>query len=413
MQQVEASAEIILARCDLLATFSEEVGCLTRGFATPAMRAVNNQVAQWMRGAGMSVQEDAIGNLLGRYEALASPSKTLLLGSHLDTVRNAGKYDGPLGVLTALQCVARLHQMNRRLPFAIEVYGFADEEGLRYIPYLGSKAVAGGLDAEVLALEDHAGITLASAIAEYGGNPSSLNSCKRRQNELMGYCEVHIEQGPYLEQLGLPVGIVSAIQGQTRARVIFTGTAGHAGTVPASLRRDALTAASEFILAVESYGRRQDLLMATVGQISAYPGASNVIPGRVELSLDVRHSSDTVRLIAVRKLESRARQIAARRGIDVEWSSLQSTASVLCDTQLAGLFEQAVLGQNLRAVYLPSGAGHDAAVMAGLTPSAMLFVRCREGISHNPLESVTLQDVDTAVSVLARFLDLAAERYSE
>lgn len=413
MQQVEASAEIILARCDLLATFSEEAGCLTRGFATPAMRAVNNQVAQWMRGAGMSVQEDAIGNLLGRYEALASPSKTLLLGSHLDTVRNAGKYDGPLGVLTALQCVARLHQMKRRLPFAIEVYGFADEEGLRYIPYLGSKAVAGGLDAEVLALEDHAGITLAGAIAEYGGNPSSLNSCKRRQNELLGYCEVHIEQGPCLEQLGLPVGIVSAIQGQTRARVIFTGTAGHAGTVPASLRRDALTAASEFILAVESYGRRQDLLMATVGQISAYPGASNVIPGRVELSLDVRHSSDTVRLIAVRKLESRARQIAARRGIDVEWSSLQSTASVLCDTQLAGLFEQAVLGQNLRAVYLPSGAGHDAAVMAGLTPSAMLFVRCREGISHNPLESVTLQDVDTAVSVLARFLDLAAERYSE
>jgi allantoate deiminase len=412
MQHVDASAEIILARCDLLASFSEEVGCLTRGFATPAMRAVNNQVAEWMRNAGMSVREDAIGNIIGRYEACASPAKTLLLGSHLDTVRNAGKYDGPLGVMTAVQCVACLHQENRRLPFALEVYGFADEEGLRYIPYLGSKAVAGGLDREALGLMDQDGIALSTAISDFGGNPANLPSCRRRRDELLGYCEVHIEQGPRLEQEGLPVGIVSAIQGQTRARVIFTGAAGHAGTVPASLRHDALTAASEFILAVESSALRQDLLMATVGRISAYPGASNVIPGRVELSLDVRHPSDRARLIAARRLEARARRIGARRGIGVEWSLRQSTAAVLCDTQLAGLMEQAVLGQNLRAMYLPSGAGHDAAIMAGLTPSAMLFVRCREGISHSPLESVTMQDVGTAARVLAGFLDLVAERYS-
>jgi allantoate deiminase len=412
MQHVDASAEVILARCDLLASFSEEADCLTREFATPAMRAVNDQVADWMRSAGMSVREDAIGNIIGRYEACASPAKTLLLGSHLDTVRDAGKYDGPLGVVTAVQCVARLHQENKRLPFAIEVYGFADEEGLRYIPYLGSRAVAGGLDAEALALTDQDGVALATAISEFGGNPSSLLSCRRSRDELLGYCEVHIEQGPQLEQEGLPVGIVSAIQGQTRAEVIFTGTAGHAGTVPASLRHDALTAASEFILAVESSARRQELLMATVGRISAYPGASNVIPGRVELTLDVRHPSDEVRLIAARKLEERARRIAARRGIGVAWSLRQSTASVLCDAQLAGLLEQAVLGLNLRALYLPSGAGHDAAVMAGLTPSAMLFVRCREGISHSPLESVTIQDVGTAARVLARFLDLAAERYA-
>jgi allantoate deiminase len=412
MRHIDTSAEIILARCDLLASFSEEVDCLTRGFATPAMRAVNNQVAEWMSNAGMSVREDAIGNIIGRYEACASPAKTLLLGSHLDTVRNAGKYDGPLGVMTAVQCVTGLHQENRRLPFAVEVYGFADEEGLRYIPYLGSRAVAGGLDAEALALLDQDGITLATAISDFGGNPSSLPSCRRSRDELLGYCEVHIEQGPRLEQEGLPVGIVSAIQGQTRARVIFTGIAGHAGTVPASLRHDALTAASEFILAVESSARRKDLLMATVGKIGAYPGASNVIPGRVELTLDVRHPSDEVRLGVARRLEERARHIAGRRGIGVDWSLRQSTSSVLCDAQLAGLLEQAVLGQNLRAMYLPSGAGHDAAVLAGLTPSAMLFVRCREGISHSPLESVTMQDVGTAVRVLARFLDLAAERYS-
>ncbi|PWT77382.1 MAG: allantoate amidohydrolase [Chloroflexi bacterium] len=412
MQQVDASAEIILARCDLLATFSEEGDCLTRRFATPAMRAVNNQVADWMRAAGMSVREDAIGNIIGRYEARASSAKTLLLGSHLDTVRDAGRYDGPLGVMTAVQCVARLHLENERLPFAIEVYGFADEEGLRYIPYLGSRAVAGRLGAEELALLDQDGITLATAISDFGGNPSGLDSCRRDQTELLGYCEVHIEQGPRLEQEGLPVGIVSAIQGQSRAQVAFSGTAGHAGTVPASLRRDALTAGSEFILAVESFARRQEPLMATVGRISVYPGASNVIPGRVELSLDLRHPSDKVRLIAARRLEERARRIAARRGIGVEWSLSQSTPSVLCDTQLAGLLEQAILGQNLRAMYLASGAGHDAAVMAGLTPSAMLFVRCREGISHNPLESVTMQDVGTAARVLGHFLDLAAERYA-
>src|SRR5215469_4471929 len=218
MGDVEASAENIAARCDLLATHSEEMECLTRRFATPAMREVNKQVAEWMVAAGMSVRQDAVGNIIGRYEAGHSPSRTLLLGSHLDSVRNAAKYDGPLGVIIALECVALLHRQGRRLPYALEVCGFADEEGLRYhSAYLGSKALVGTLEENMLSFQDEDGVTLAAAIEAFGGDPTALASCRRSPDDLIGYCEVHIEQGPLLEQRDLPVGVVSAIAGQTRS----------------------------------------------------------------------------------------------------------------------------------------------------------------------------------------------------
>lgn len=406
----ETSAARVMARCDALAAHSEEPDRLTRRFATPPMHAVNEQVAAWMREAGMDVWRDAIGNIVGRYAAAEQDGKTLLLGSHLDTIRDAGKYDGPLGVLVALECVARLHAGGERLPYALEVYGFADEEGLRYhTAYLGSRAVAGSFGDELLALTDGDGIALAEAIQQFGGDPAALASCARRADDLLGYCEVHIEQGPVLEQRNLPVGVVTGIQGQTRVEIIYMGEAGHAGTVPPNLRHDALCAASEFVLAVEALARQQDALVATVGQIAVYPGASNVIPGRLTLSLDVRHPDDARRAAACAELKRQAAAIAARRGVQVDWQEAQSTASVPCDPALASLFARAIEAQGLPVARLASGAGHDAAIMAQLTGIAMLFVRCAGGISHNPAESVSAGDVAAALDTLERFLIFLAE----
>src|SRR2546425_479928 len=258
MTSEETSARTVMERCNILGGYSEEPDCLIRPFASRAMRQANEAVATWMQAAGMTVHQDAIGNLIGRYEARSEGAKTLLLGSHLDSVRDAGKYDGPLGVMIALACVERLHQRQERLPFAIEVLGFADEEGLRYqTAYLGSRAMTGTFDLEALQLTDAGGIPMADAIRAFGGNPDpqALRTPRWQRDDLLGYCEVHIEQGPVLEARGLPVAVVSAIAGQSRVTVRFTGEAGHAGTVPMSLRHDALCAAAEFVLAVGTLWR--------------------------------------------------------------------------------------------------------------------------------------------------------------
>lgn len=411
----ETSADIVMQRCDLLGTYSEEQDRLTRPFASPAMRKVNETVAQWMRNAGMSVQQDAIGNLIGRYEAQSADTKgtkILLLGSHLDSVRDAGKYDGPLGVMIALACVERLHTRNERLPFAIEVLGFADEEGLRYhSAYIGSKAMTGTFDPEALHLIDDDGIAMADAIRAFGGNPdpAALQNARWRRDELLAYCEVHIEQGPVLEAQKLPVGIVSAIAGQKRISVHFTGEAGHAGTVPMALRHDALCAAAEFILAVESLAQNIPGLVATVGQINVQPSASNVISGQVTLSLDVRHQSDTVLEQACQQLEECARQVGQVRHVSSNWHMLQEHAAVPCSPHVTELLAQAIGDIAYPLLSIPSGAGHDAAILSNLTDMGMLFVRCRGGISHNPAEAVTTEDVAIAIAVLERFLMLLAQ----
>src|SRR6266487_2009159 len=312
MMSEETPAHTVMEWCDILGNYSEEPDRLTRPFASEAMRQANEAVAKWMRDAGMTVQRDAIGNLIGRYEARVAGAKTLLFGSHLDSVRDAGKYDGPLGVMIALACVERLYQRQERLPFAIEVLGFADEEGLRYhSAYLGSRAMTGTFDLEALQLTDAEGIPMAEAIRAFGGTPEPdiLRTSRWQRDDLVGYCEVHIEQGPVLEARNLPVAVVSAIAGQSRISVRYTGEANHAGTVPMPLRHDALCAAAEFVLAVEALGSSTAGLVATVGQVSVQPGASNVIPGQVTLSLDVRHQDDTVREQANRQLEERAREI--------------------------------------------------------------------------------------------------------
>ncbi|MFO7170205.1 MAG: allantoate amidohydrolase [Chloroflexota bacterium] len=408
-----STARRLMERCDALAAISEEPGRLTRRYGTEALRRAQELVTSWMRAAGMTVRRDSVGNLIGRYEAGRAGARTLLLGSHLDTVRDAGRYDGPLGVLAALACVERLHERGERLPFAVEVLAFADEEGLRFrTAYLGSSALAGTFDPAWLERTDPDGITLAEAIRAFGGDLGDLAGARRQAEELIGYCEVHIEQGPVLEALGLPVGVVTAIAGQSRFSISFQGEAGHAGTVPMALRRDALCAAAELVLAAEATARAEVGLVATVGQIEALPGATNVIPGRATLSLDVRHQDDATRRRAIERLRAEAERIAATRSLELSWQLVQEHPPVPMDAALSGLLRRAVEETGLQAHALPSGAGHDAAVLAALAPVAMLFVRCRGGVSHNPAESVAEEDVAAALDVLERFVMLAAEELS-
>jgi len=406
-------ARRVMERCDILSRISEEPDRLTRRFATPAMRAANAAVAGWMRDAGMAVRQDSAGNLIGRYEAREAGAKTLLLGSHLDTVRDAGRYDGPLGVLVALAVVERLHARGARLPVALEVAAFADEEGLRYhTSYLGSRALAGAFDYRDLSREDEDGIAMDEAIRAFGGDPASIDREKRDPDTALAYCEVHIEQGPVLERRGLPVGVVSVIMGQSRCDVAFVGQAGHAGTVPMDLRHDALCAAAEFALAVEGLARREAGLVATVGQLAVWPGASNVIPGRATLSLDVRHLDDAARDTACRNLHNASVDIGARRGVAVEWRSVQESATVRCSPELGAILSRAIKALGYEALSLPSGAGHDAVVMSTLTPVAMLFVRCKGGVSHNPAESVAVEDVAVALDVMHSFLVNLVDSYN-
>lgn len=406
---IQQLAHTVIERCALLATFSEEPDCLTRRSFTLALRQAHIQLADWMQAAGMSTREDSIGNLIGRYPAAQSGARTLLLGSHLDTVRDAGKYDGPLGVLVALACVEQLQQRGQRLPFAIEVIAFADEEGLRFHnSYLGSQAVAGRFDPHWLDVRDADGVSLGEAIRAFGGDPAALASAARQPTELLGYCEVHIEQGPQLEVLNLPVGVVRAIAGSQRVNIRFTGMAGHAGTVPMELRRDALCAAAEFVLAAETLARSEPDLVATVGQLELQPGASNVIPAEAWLSLDLRHPDDAHCAAAIAQLQARAEQIAAARNVALFWEPVQVSQSTLCDPVLRERLAQAVAEQGYPVHHLFSGAGHDAVALAALVPVAMLFVRCAGGISHHPAEAVASADVAVAIAVLGRFLELMA-----
>ncbi|MBF6589791.1 MAG: allantoate amidohydrolase [Ktedonobacterales bacterium] len=408
--ETHVSAHTLIARCALLGAFSEEPDRLTRRYATPPMRQVNQAVTGWMRAAGMTVRQDNIGNLIGRYEAAHPDTPTLLLGSHLDTVRDAGQYDGPLGVLVALACVERLHARDERLPFAIELLAFCDEEGLRYpTTYLGSATVAGAFDPAWRDLTDDAGIPLAEALQAFGGAPAALPQDTWHGGALLGYCEVHIEQGPVLEAAHLPLGLVTAIQGQSRFTLTFRGEAGHAGTVPMHQRHDALCAAAAFVLEVERAASATPGLVATVGQLNVAPGASNVIPGQVTLSLDVRHPDDATRAATHAHLRQRAEHIAAtRRGV-VEWQLVGEQSATPCSPQLTRLLERAAVAEGYPPRHLASGAGHDAVMMARLTDIAMLFVRCAGGISHSPAEAVAAEDVAAAIAVLERFLALLAE----
>jgi allantoate deiminase len=398
-------AAAVLRRCDELAAFTEEEGRLTRRFATPALWQAGETVRTWMEAAGMEVRRDAIGNLIGRLGD--GERRTLLIGSHLDTVRDAGRYDGVLGVLVAIACLERLRDQGRSLPYAVEVLAFADEEGVRYgTGYLGSSVVAGCFDSADLERRDAAGVTLADAVRAFGGDPDGLAGARREPADLIGYYEVHIEQGPVLEGDGVPLGVVTAIAGQTGGRIVFTGEAGHAGTVPMAQRRDALGAAAEFVTALEVVARERDGVVATVGSVEVEPGARNVIPGRVVLSLDVRHASDPVRESVLARLHELVGAIADARGVEFEWQVGDGTRAVDTSAALAEKVAEAVAASGHPVVRLASGAGHDAVMLSTIAPIAMLFVRCAGGVSHNPAESVAVEDVAAAIEATTRFLEL-------
>jgi allantoate deiminase len=392
-----------------LGRITDEPRKLTRTFLSPAMRRANAQVGKWMRGAGLVVREDTVGNLIGRLESTNPRAKTLLLGSHLDTVRDAGRFDGPLGVLLPIVAVAELRQRNVALPFHVEVLGFSEEEGVRFASaYLGSKGYSGQLRASDLKPRDSAGVSVGEALAKFNRGTFTLPRATPGQSNLLGYFEVHIEQGPVLEAKGLAVGVVSAIAGQTRGRLTFRGKAGHAGTTPMLLRRDALVAAAEIVLFAETLARRAPPLVATVGTLTVSPGAPNVIAGEVTLSLDVRHPRDPIRRTAVRSLLAAARKIAKERKLTVHWELTQENGAVACSRELTGRLSQSVRAVQGRCLELVSGAGHDAVVMSALTPVAMLFVRCRDGLSHHPDEYASRADIAVALRVVEDFIERLA-----
>ncbi len=405
---LEALAQDVLERCHRLGRYSEEPGRLTRTFLSPPMRQVHAELAGWMEELGMTVRLDAVGNLIGHYPGQAPEAPLFLLGSHVDTVRDAGCYDGVLGVVLGLALVKALE--GERLPVALEVIAFSEEEGVRYgVPFLGSKAVAGRFEAEYLDLKDAQGQRVLEALRAFGLEPAHLPQAAYDPARVRGYLEFHIEQGPVLEALGAPLGLVEAIVGQSRLEVVFRGQAGHAGTTPMTLRRDALAGAAEWMTLVEREARAEPGLVATVGMITAKPGAANVIPGEVQLSLDVRHADDEVRSRSVAHLVARAQQVAQRRGLELAFQTLYEQAAVPCDVGLNGLLERALQAEGLPLHRLVSGAGHDAMIMASFCPATLLFIRSPGGLSHHPQESVWPEDVAAALRVGQTFLRMLAQ----
>jgi len=385
-----------------LATHSEMAGGLTCTYMSRAHRAVAKELQDLMQAAGLDAAIDAVGNVTGRYRSANPAAKALIVGSHYDTVVNAGRYDGRLGILTALVVAEHLQRAGQALPFHLDVVAFAEEEGVRFgASYIGSSVVAGRFDQALLQRRDGNGVSLAYALLGVGSKAEEIVGLARRPQDLAGYLEVHIEQGPVLLNRNVPVGIVTAIAGGARHQVIIQGRAGHAGTVPMALRRDAAAAAAEIVLAVERRCSAKPGLVGTVGKLAVPDGAINVIPARCELTLDIRAGEEAVREAAQRDVIAEIARIAARRGVTAEVVELSRTPAVSFSQHLQALMAQALARAGVEPLYLPSGAGHDAVMFSGLTEIGMLFVRCGNGgISHDPRETVTADDADMGARVL-------------
>ncbi len=397
----------IMNRADVLAQHTETPGMLTRTYLTPAHHSAAAQLAEWMCAAGMSVRRDVAGNVIGRYEGLEPNAPALLTGSHFDTVRNAGKYDGNLGILLPLACVAQWHAEGRRFPFAIEVIGFAEEEGVRFkATLLGSRAVAGTFDMAVLDNLDDNSLSMREVMTASGFHPAGLVKAAYDPAQVLAFVEVHIEQGPVLLNENLALGVVTAISGATRYMVEVEGLAGHAGTAPMGMRRDAAMAAAEVGLYIEQ--RCQDIpgLVGTVGQFNVPNGATNVVPGKAVFSIDIRAEQDAIREQAVADVLAQIERIAARRKVQFNLRKTHEAPSVPCAPWLQQQLAQSIVHSDQRLRYLPSGAGHDAMAMAALCHVAMLFVCCGNGgISHHPDEIMTAEDAALAALAFAHFVE--------
>jgi allantoate deiminase len=413
--EIRKRAEEVITRCRKLATFSEDHESTRRTFLSPPMRDCHREIARWMEPLGIPVRADAAGNLRASYAAAQPGAPSLLVGSHLDTVPNAGAYDGVLGVALAVSLLESLR--GRRLPFGIEVVGFSEEEGVRFgVPFIGSRALVGRLDEELLNVQDGRGISVRKAIEEFGLNPAEISQARlshaRKNTEYFGYIEFHIEQGPVLEELGQPLAVVESIAGQSRLEFTFLGRSNHAGTTPMHLRYDALAAAAEWITAVESLARSKTGLVATVGKIDAKPGATNVIAGETRLTLDVRHGSDEIRIQAVKDLVEQAQEIARRRGLTARWNTLLEQRAVAMDPFLVAEIERAIGKTGSTPHRMVSGAGHDAMILAEKIPAAMIFLRTPGGISHDPAESLAVEDVKKAIECGLHLLDQLAASFT-
>lgn len=407
----DEAARRVMVRADELALISETPVVLTRVYLSAEHLQANQRVAQWMVLAGMQVWQDSVGNICGRYEGEQEGAAAILLGSHLDTVRNAGRYDGMLGVLTAIEVVQALHNQGRRLAKAIEIVGFCDEEGTRFgITLLGSRGLTGSWPESWLEKADAAGVSVAQAMVHAGLDPLKVHLARRSLTDIAAYLELHIEQGPCLEQADLALGVVEAINGARRLNCCFTGEAGHAGTVPMSHRRDALAAAAQWMMLIESSTRQQGgNLVATVGTIGCEPGAVNVIPGEVVLTLDIRGPQDLPLDTLLNALLEGAKDIAAERNVQFTAQEFYRIPATACSSALQNVLTEAVSEVQGLSLSLPSGAGHDAIAISECWPVGMLFVRCKGGISHHPAESVTVADVALAIDAFSRATTILAE----
>jgi allantoate deiminase len=395
-----------IERCQALARFSEDAHSIRRTFLCPAMRDCHQEITGWLAPLGITSRVDAAGNLRITYPSAEPDAPRLLIGSHLDTVPNAGAYDGILGVVLAIALLNALE--GRRLPYVLEVIGFSEEEGVRFgTPFLGSRALVGSLDEALLKRKDAQGISIHRALEDFGLNPAEIGQAAMPEGTL-GYLEFHIEQGPLLESIGHPLGVVEAIVGQSRLEITFVGHANHAGTTPMNLRHDAVAAAAEWIGAVENHAKYTSELVATVGSVEVKPGTGNVIAGEARLSLDVRHRVDQARTTAVAYLLRQAEEIATRRGLTARGDILLEQPAVPMNPFLVDQVTRAVSQAGCEPFRMVSGAGHDAMVMASRVPSAMIFLRTPGGVSHDPEEAVAVGDVTKAIECGRHLLDQLA-----
>ena len=407
MQEYLRRTEKILERLDALAAISETPGMITRTYGTEAFLKGRNLVQTWFENAGLQTRTDNIGNLRGRLAGVPETNKTFVIASHIDTVVNAGKFDGPLGVVLGLDLLEQLQQNKTELPFNLELIAFSDEEGVRFhTTYLGSKVVAGSFEESTLDKKDAAGISLKDAIKTISGNPEKLFQNAIPAEDWLGYFEAHIEQGPVLYESNIPVAVVTSIAGQNRIEITLKGMAGHAGTVPMHMRRDALAGAAEIMLETEKFALNQNgEIVATFGKLTIPNAASNVIPGEVIFTLDLRSANEKTLKTAEATIKNIAEEITRKRNLQASWNLVQHTEPVTCSKNLNELLTEAISEAGYEVIKLVSGAGHDTVPISKVAPATMLFVRCYEGISHNPLENAEPKDIAAALKVSENFLN--------